>query len=118
LAPHFGCSTVSFTFCQLATWHRPKRNGLASGHVDALKPHYQPVLVDAHGHWESDKPHDKAAYILSSHVDDVDGVFPLAHKSARQLPNCTFVPFPRLGHAAAFYKANAVLPHVLNFLCN
>lgn len=42
-----------------------------AGYVDALKPHYQLILVDARGHGESDKPHDAAAYTLSSRVNDI-----------------------------------------------
>jgi pimeloyl-ACP methyl ester carboxylesterase len=29
-----------------------------NGYVEPLKPHYQPILVDARGHGASDKPHD------------------------------------------------------------
>ena len=45
-----------------------------AGYVDALKPHYQLILVDARGHGESDKPHDAAAYTLSSRVNDIVAV--------------------------------------------
>jgi len=48
-------------------WHR-------AGYVEALKPHYQLILVDARGHGESDKPHDAAAYTLSSRVNDIVAV--------------------------------------------
>src|ERR1700675_4513302 len=48
-------------------WHR-------AGYVEALKPHYQMILVDARGHGESDKPHDAAAYTLSSRVNDIVAV--------------------------------------------
>src|SRR6202140_358902 len=48
-------------------WHR-------AGYVEVLKPHYQLILVDARGHGESDKPHDAAAYTLSSRVNDIVAV--------------------------------------------
>ena len=42
-----------------------------AGYVDALKSHYQLILVDARGHGASDKPHDPVAYGLPLHVGDV-----------------------------------------------
>jgi pimeloyl-ACP methyl ester carboxylesterase len=45
-----------------------------SGYVDALKPHYRLLLVDARGHGASDKPHDPAAYTLPLQVGDVIAV--------------------------------------------
>ena len=45
-----------------------------AGYVDALKPNYQLILVDARGHGASDKPHDPAAYALSLLVSDVVAV--------------------------------------------
>lgn len=55
-----------------------------AGYVDALKPQYRLVLVDARGHGESDKPYDPTAYTLSHHVGDVVAVLdaldlPAAH---------------------------------------
>jgi pimeloyl-ACP methyl ester carboxylesterase len=44
------------------------------GYVEALKPHYQLILVDARGHGASDKPHDRAAYALSYRVGDIVAV--------------------------------------------
>ena len=41
------------------------------GYVEALKPHYRLILVDARGHGASGKPHDSAAYALSLRVGDV-----------------------------------------------
>jgi len=41
------------------------------GYVDALKPSYQLILIDARGHGASDKPHDPAAYSLPLRVGDV-----------------------------------------------
>jgi pimeloyl-ACP methyl ester carboxylesterase len=54
------------------------------GYVDALKPHFRLVLVDARGHGESDKPHEASAYELSLHVGDIVAVLdaldlPTAH---------------------------------------
>ena len=45
-----------------------------SGYVDALKSHYQLVMVEARGHGASDKPHHPAAYSLPLHVGDVVAV--------------------------------------------
>lgn len=44
------------------------------GYVDALKPDYQLVLIDARGHGGSDKPHDNASYTLAQHVGDITSV--------------------------------------------
>jgi pimeloyl-ACP methyl ester carboxylesterase len=41
------------------------------GYVAALKPHYRVILIDARGHGESDKPHDRAAYVWPVMVTDV-----------------------------------------------
>jgi pimeloyl-ACP methyl ester carboxylesterase len=40
-------------------------------YVDALKTNYRLILVDARGHGESDKPHERAAYELPVRVGDV-----------------------------------------------
>jgi pimeloyl-ACP methyl ester carboxylesterase len=44
------------------------------GYVEALRRDYQLVLVDARGHGASDKPHDPAAYALSSRAGDIVAV--------------------------------------------
>ena len=54
------------------------------GYVDALRPHYRLILVDARGHGGSDKPHEASAYELSLHVGDIVAVLdaldiPVAH---------------------------------------
>jgi pimeloyl-ACP methyl ester carboxylesterase len=41
------------------------------GYVDALKPDYRLILVDARGHGASDKPHDPDAYKREDHVADI-----------------------------------------------
>jgi pimeloyl-ACP methyl ester carboxylesterase len=41
------------------------------GYVDALKAHYQLILIDARGHGASDKPHDRTAYVWPVMVVDV-----------------------------------------------
>jgi pimeloyl-ACP methyl ester carboxylesterase len=41
------------------------------GYVDALKARYRLVLVDARGHGDSDKPHERAAYAWPVGVTDV-----------------------------------------------
>jgi pimeloyl-ACP methyl ester carboxylesterase len=43
----------------------------ACGYVDALNADYRLVLIDARGHGESDKPHDRAAYRWPISVTDV-----------------------------------------------
>jgi pimeloyl-ACP methyl ester carboxylesterase len=55
------------------------------GFVAAFRDRYQVVLLDARGHGASDKPHDRAAYGLRSHVADV-----LAILEALQLPKAHF----------------------------
>jgi pimeloyl-ACP methyl ester carboxylesterase len=46
----------------------------ALGYVDALKPRYRLILLDARGHGESEKPHEPAAYTLRLRVGDVVAV--------------------------------------------
>jgi pimeloyl-ACP methyl ester carboxylesterase len=46
----------------------------ALGYVDALKPKFRLILIDARGHGESDKPHEPAAYGLDLRVRDVVAV--------------------------------------------
>ena len=55
------------------------------GYVDALKADYRLVLIDARGHGESDKPHDRAAYRWPICVMDV-----LAVLDALELRQATF----------------------------
>jgi pimeloyl-ACP methyl ester carboxylesterase len=50
------------------------KNWYWAGYVDALKPYYRLILVDARGHGASDKPYDPTAYSLSRHVGDVIAV--------------------------------------------
>ena len=46
-----------------------------------------------------------------------DGVFAQTEKSAKAMPDCTFVALPGLDHSDAFYKATEMLvPKVLGFL--
>ncbi len=40
------------------------------GYVDALRPRYRLILLDARGHGASDKPHDPDAYALHQMVGD------------------------------------------------
>ena len=42
------------------------------GYVDALKPKYRVVLIDARGHGKSDKPHERAAYAWPIGSMDID----------------------------------------------
>jgi pimeloyl-ACP methyl ester carboxylesterase len=43
-------------------------------YVDALRPYYRLILIDARGHGASDKPHDPDAYVLNRRVADVVAV--------------------------------------------
>ncbi len=36
-----------------------------AGYIEALKPNYRLILIDARGHGSSDKPHDPDAYVLN-----------------------------------------------------
>ena len=45
-----------------------------AGYVDALKPDYRLILIDARGHGDSDKPHDPDAYVLNRRVADIVAV--------------------------------------------
>jgi pimeloyl-ACP methyl ester carboxylesterase len=45
-----------------------------TGYVDALRPDYRLILIDARGHGASDKPHDPDAYALNRRVSDVVAV--------------------------------------------
>jgi pimeloyl-ACP methyl ester carboxylesterase len=44
------------------------------GYVEALKSDYRLLLIDARGHGESDKPHDRASYVWPTPVTDVVAV--------------------------------------------
>ena len=55
------------------------------GYVDALKPNYRLILIDARGHGASDKPHDDAAYSLPQHIGDIVAVL-----DALDLPKAHF----------------------------
>ena len=52
-----------------------------AGYVDALKPHYQLILVDARGHGASDKPYVSDAYTLPLYVGDIVAVLDALHLS-------------------------------------
>ena len=45
-----------------------------SGYVEALRPDYRLILIDARGHGASDKPHGPEAYVLNRRVADVVAV--------------------------------------------
>jgi len=66
-----------------------------AGYVDALRPQYRLVLVDARGHGDSDKPYDPTAYTLSQHVGDVVAVL-----DALDLPAAHFWGYSRGGWVA------------------
>ena len=44
------------------------------GYVNALRPCYRLILLDARGHGASDKPHDRDAYALHQRVGDIVAV--------------------------------------------
>jgi pimeloyl-ACP methyl ester carboxylesterase len=44
------------------------------GYVEALKPQYRLILIDARGHGASDKPHEPDAYDWQRHVEDIAAV--------------------------------------------
>jgi len=44
------------------------------GYVEALKSDYRLILIDARGHGESDKPHDRTSYVWPTPVTDVIAV--------------------------------------------
>ena len=45
-----------------------------TGYVEALRPDYRLILIDARGHGASDKPRDPDAYVLNRRVADVVAV--------------------------------------------
>jgi pimeloyl-ACP methyl ester carboxylesterase len=45
-----------------------------SRYVEALRPDYRLILIDARGHGASDKPHDPDGYVLNRRVADVVAV--------------------------------------------
>jgi pimeloyl-ACP methyl ester carboxylesterase len=45
-----------------------------AGYVEALRPDYRLILIDARGHGSSDKPHDPDAYVLNRRAADVVAV--------------------------------------------
>ena len=76
----------------LESWHE-------HGYVEALKPDYQVILLDARGHGASDKPHDPDAYEMSRNVADI-----LAVLDALQAPTAHFFGYSmggRIGFALA-----------------
>jgi pimeloyl-ACP methyl ester carboxylesterase len=44
------------------------------GYVEALKPQYRLILIDARGHGASDKPHEPDAYDRQRNVEDIAAV--------------------------------------------
>ena len=44
------------------------------GYVEALKPQYRLILIDARGHGASDKPHEPDAYDWQRNVEDIAAV--------------------------------------------
>ena len=50
------------------------------------------------------------------YAGEMDEVYPLAQKCAKQIANVTFVTLPGLGHGAAIERIDQVLPHIKKFL--
>jgi len=50
------------------------------------------------------------------YAGEMDEVYRLAQKCAKQMPNVTFVTLPGLDHGAAIERIDQVLPHVKKFL--
>lgn len=44
------------------------------GYVEALKPRYRLILIDARGHGASDKPHQPDAYDRERNIEDITAV--------------------------------------------
>jgi pimeloyl-ACP methyl ester carboxylesterase len=42
--------------------------------VDALKPHFRLILIDARGHGASEKRHDRASYVWPVNIADIIAV--------------------------------------------
>ena len=49
---------------------------------------------------------------------EADGIFPQVQACVRHMPNAELVSFPGLNHPEGFYRADAVLPHVMEFLAD
>ena len=47
---------------------------------------------------------------------EADGVLPRVQECVQQIPGATMVSFPSLNHPEAFYRADIVLPRVMQFL--
>ena len=50
------------------------------------------------------------------YVGEADGRFLPAQACVKQMPNVTFLSFPRLNHTEAFYRADVILAQVTKFL--
>ena len=50
------------------------------------------------------------------YAGEMDEVYPLAVKCAKQMANVTFVTLPGLDHGAAIERTDQVLPHIKKFL--
>jgi len=50
------------------------------------------------------------------YVGAADGMLKQVEACVKQIPNATFVSFPRFDHADAFYRSDVVLPPILHFL--
>src|SRR5215472_6580275 len=81
------------------------------GYVEALKPQYRLILIDARGHGGSDKPHEPNAYDRQRNVEDITTVLddlgiPRAHYFGYSMGG-------RIGFAVARYAPERVRSLIL-----
>jgi pimeloyl-ACP methyl ester carboxylesterase len=83
----------------LETWYE-------TGYVQALKPRYRLILIDARGHGASDKPHQPDAYDRERNVEDIAAVL-----DDLDLPRAHYLGYSmggRIGFAIARYAPERV----------
>jgi pimeloyl-ACP methyl ester carboxylesterase len=83
----------------LETWYE-------TGYVQALKPDYRLILIDARGHGASDKPHQPDAYDRERNVEDIAAVL-----DDLDIPRAHYLGYSmggRIGFAIARYAPERV----------
>jgi pimeloyl-ACP methyl ester carboxylesterase len=76
------------------------------GYVEALRPQYRLILIDARGHGVSDKPHEPDAYVWERHVEDIAAV--LDHLDIPRAHYFGYSMGGRIGFAIARYAPERV----------